>query len=71
MELIKELKNNNNDTAKPIASVNVTTVRIEEIQEETPAATGVEAEPMKLSQESVLKKPWFLQRTLADFSKGL
>ena len=71
MELIKELKNDNNNAAKSMASVNVTTIKIEEILEETPTAIGVEVEPMKLSQESVSKKLQFLRRTLADFPKGL
>ena len=44
---------------------------IEEIVEETPAATGVEAEPAKPSQEPGPKKARFLRQTLADFPKGL
>ena len=71
MKLIKELENDDTDTAEPAASINVATVRIKEILEETPTVIGVEAEPAKLSQESALKKPRFLWRTLADFPKRL
>ena len=59
IELIKEFKNNDNESAS-INKVNVSTVRIEVIHEETPAVTEVEVELMKLSQESVPKKLQFL-----------
>ena len=59
MELIKELENDDNDTAEPMASVNVTTVRIEKILEETPATMRVEMELMKSFQELASKKLWF------------
>ena len=60
MEFLNRLKNEDNNTAAPAASVNILTARIKEIKEETPAATGVEVEPAKLSQELGKKKLQFL-----------
>ena len=47
IELLKKL-NNDNNAAAPAASVNVLTIRIKEVEEETPAATGVKVESVKL-----------------------
>ena len=49
IEFLNRFKNNNNNTAAFTASVNILTIRIEEIEEEILAATGVEVEPVKLS----------------------
>ena len=60
MKFIKKLENNDTNTAKPAASVNVATAKIEEILKETPTVTEVKAEPAKPSQESAPKQLQFL-----------
>ena len=59
IELLNELEDNTNTSAST-DSINISTTRIEKVEEETPAITKVKAEPMKLFQELALKKPQFL-----------
>ena len=71
IELLSELEKEDSDTAVPTASVNVFTVKIEKINEETSIATEIEAEPVILSQEPALKKPRFIYQTFIDFLNRL
>ena len=59
IEFLNKLKDDINTTAF-MASINISTVRIKEVKEETPTTTGVEVEYVKLSQELAPKKLWFL-----------